>query len=152
MSLPEGLPEHINARSNLVCKLLKSLYGLKQSSRQWYLRLDKHLQLHDFKILESDVNIYIKREATSGFTIITIYVDDCIVVSNKLSLACQMKAIMQKEFEMADEGEIHYTLGNAIIRNRGQGWIYLHQEKYLTSKLVELQSYKYPFSNRNATK
>ena len=62
-----------------------------------------------------------------------------------------MKAILQIEFEMTDEGEIHYTLGNAIIQNRAQDWIYLHQEKYLAPKLAELQSYKYPISNKHAT-
>lgn len=38
---------------------------------------------------------------------------------------------------MLDEGDLHYTLGNAILRNRSEGWTIIHQQKYLTSKLKE---------------
>ncbi|KAG0600943.1 hypothetical protein M758_11G072600, partial [Ceratodon purpureus] len=38
---------------------------------------------------------------------------------------------------MSDEGELHFTLGNAILRNRSEGWTFIHQQKYLTSKLEE---------------
>jgi len=38
---------------------------------------------------------------------------------------------------MTDEGELHYTLGNTIIRNRQEGWIMIHQQKYLLNKLLE---------------
>jgi hypothetical protein len=44
---------------------------------------------------------------------------------------------------MYDEGEIHYTIGNAIIRNRQEGWLILHQHKYLTSKLQEFNMLNY---------
>ena len=84
MSLPDGLPTPSNPQ--LVCKLAKSLYGLKQSSRAWYQRLDSYLLLQGYTRLESDANIYIKRENDQGFTILTVYVDDCIVVSNKAAL------------------------------------------------------------------
>lgn len=135
MSLPDGLPTPSNPQ--LVCKLAKSLYGLKQSSRAWYQRLDSYLLLQGYTRLESDADIYIKRENDQGFTILIVYVDDCIVVSNKAALIQQIKDIMQQEFDMSDEGEIHYTIGNAIIRNRQEGWLILHQQNYLTSKLQE---------------
>jgi len=60
MSILEGLP--IPSSSNLVCKLGKSLYKLKQSSRAWYQRLGHYLLLHNFQRLVSDANIYIKKE------------------------------------------------------------------------------------------
>ena len=120
-----------------MCKLNKSLYGLKQSSRAWYQQLDQYLLLHQYHRLESNANIYIKREPDHGFTILTVYVDDCIIISTHVHLIQQVKDILHKEFDMSDEGEIHYILGNAIIRNRTQGWIILHQQKYLTNKLQE---------------
>jgi hypothetical protein len=52
-----------------------------------------------------------------GFTILTVYVDDCIVVSNKVSLIQLIKELLQKEIEMTGEEEIHYILSSAIIRN-----------------------------------
>jgi hypothetical protein len=75
------------------------------------------LTLQGFTRLKSDANIYIKREKDEGFTILTVYVDDCIIVSNNTTLIQQVKDILQHEFDMFDEGEIHYTLGNAITRN-----------------------------------
>ncbi len=42
------------------------------------------------------------------------------------------------KFEMSNESELHYTIGNVIIKNSTEGWIILHQTKYLTSKLQEL--------------
>ena len=122
MSLPEG----VIAPSNMVCKLIKSLYGLKQSSRAWYMRFDTYLLQQGFSRLEADANIYIKHDNDDGFTILTVYVDDCILVSNHISLIHKIKAILHTTFEMTDEGEIHYILGNSIIRNCHEGWTILH--------------------------
>lgn len=44
---------------------------------------------------------------------------------------------------MSDEGEICYTIGNAIIKNLQEGWLILHQHKYLTSKLQEFNMLNY---------
>ena len=87
--------------------------------------------------MELDANTYIKREPDHGFTILIVYVDDCIIVSTHVHLIQQVKDILHKKFDMSDEREIHYIFGNAIIRNQIQGWIILHQQKYLTNKLQE---------------
>lgn len=76
--------------------------------------------LQGFQRLESIVNIYIKKSDV-GFVILTIYVDDCILISNTLTLIEQIKFILQQEFNMSDDGEIHYTLGNAILHNHQKG-------------------------------
>lgn len=134
MQIPEGL--HPPPAPNIICKLLKSLYGLKQSSRAWYLRLDQYLISQGFTRLEADASIYIKRDESSGFIILTVYVDDCILTSNKLSLIKDLKLSLHSQFEMTDDGELHYTLGNAIIRNRQERWLIIHQQQYIKSKLI----------------
>jgi hypothetical protein len=78
------------------------------------------LILQGFQKLESDVNIYIKK-LDVGFVILTVYVDDCILINNTLPLIEQIKFILQQEFKMLDDGEIHYTLGNAILHNHQEG-------------------------------
>ena len=132
MSIPEGLL--IPSNSNLVCKLNKSLYVLKQFSRAWYQRLYQYLLLHKFQRLESNASIYVKKKADHAFLILTFYVDDCILVSNQLTLIQHIKKILQMEFNMSDEGELHFTFGNAILRNISEGWTIIHQQKCLTSK------------------
>lgn len=114
----EGLPIPFNPQ--IVCKILKSLYGLKQFSKAWCQCLDNYLILQGFQRLESDVNIYIKK-LNVGFVILTINVDDCIFISNTLTLIEQIKFILQQEFNMSDDGKNHYTLGNAILCNHQEG-------------------------------
>ncbi len=121
----ERLPIPLNP--HIICKLLKFLYGLKQSSRAWYQRLNNYFILQGFQILESNVNIYIKI-LDVGFFILIVYVDDCIFISNILTLIEQTKFILQQEFDMLDDGKIHYTLGNGILHNHKKGWTILHQE------------------------
>jgi hypothetical protein len=83
------------------------------------------LILQGFQRLESDLNIYIKK-LNVGFFILIIYVDDCILINNTLTLIEQIKFLLQEEFNMLDGGEIHYTLGNAIFRNNQEGRTILH--------------------------
>lgn len=66
-----------------------------------------------------------------------IYVDNCILVSNTITLIEHVETLLSKEFNMSYEGDIHYTLGNSILRNRQEGWTFIHQQKYLTNKLEE---------------
>lgn len=66
--------------------------------------------------MESDANIYIKI-LNIGFVILIVYVDDCVLINNTLTLIERTKFIFQQEFDMLDDGEIHYTLSNAIFHN-----------------------------------
>ena len=53
-------PKEYNQReSKIVCKLHKSLYGLKQSARQWNKKLYSVLNILGFKYVQSDNSIYI---------------------------------------------------------------------------------------------
>jgi len=63
-----------------------------------------------------------------GFVILIVYVDDYVFINNTLTLIKQTKFILQQEFDMLDDEEIHYTLGNAIFHNHQKGWTILHQE------------------------
>jgi hypothetical protein len=77
--LPSGSSEP------LVCKLDKSLPGLRQSSRAWYICLYNYLIAHGFSTTEADSNIYVKRYSTH-FILISIYIDDCIILSDTIQL------------------------------------------------------------------
>lgn len=57
---------------------------------------------------------------------------------NRLSLIFEIKSILLKEFDMIDEGPIHYCIGNQITRNGTKGWIFLSLSKYLTRSLTML--------------
>lgn len=70
MTVPEGLPNP----DSLVCKLEKSLYGLRQASRQWYAKLAMELNQQGFKHSHSDASLFIKWN-DKLITIAVIYVD-----------------------------------------------------------------------------
>jgi Reverse transcriptase (RNA-dependent DNA polymerase) len=69
--------------SNIMCKLNKSIYGLKQSSRAWYGKLSSYLISCNFKVSNVDHSLFSKR--TCNFTIIVlVYVDDIIITGNSM--------------------------------------------------------------------
>ena len=64
-----------------VCKLHKSLYGLKQSSRMWHYKLHTYLEAIGFRGLQAEPTLYIRKEHTN-FVIIGVYLDDLPIASN----------------------------------------------------------------------
>jgi Reverse transcriptase (RNA-dependent DNA polymerase) len=67
--------------SNLICRLKKSIYGLKQFSRAWYGKLNYFLFFCNFKVSDADSSLFIKHNC-NGTTIILVYVDDLIITEN----------------------------------------------------------------------
>jgi len=80
MSLPLGISVK---NPNTVCKLNKSLYGLKQATRKWYDKLTSVLIQHHYTQANSDHSLFIKQTGTS-YTILLVYVDDIILVGDSL--------------------------------------------------------------------
>ena len=81
MALPPGVSSN---KPNQVCKLHKSLYGLRQASRQWYEKLTTLLLSHNFKLAKGDHTLFIKKSDTS-ITALLIYVDDIILTGNNIT-------------------------------------------------------------------
>jgi hypothetical protein len=75
MSIPDGVQ---NSKPNQVCKLLKSLYGLKQASRKWYEKLTSLLVREGYKQSNSDYSLFTMSH-NNDFTVLLIYVDDIML-------------------------------------------------------------------------
>ena len=115
MAQPEGFakPEE----GHLVCKLERTIYGLKQSPRAWYERLHAHLQKNGFSRSNADHSVYVRRMG-GEFMIILVYVDDLILASNSKPMLQGFKNAMKEEFKMSDLGDAHHFLGLQLIRDR----------------------------------
>ncbi|KAJ9538813.1 hypothetical protein OSB04_031546 [Centaurea solstitialis] len=127
-------PEGFAINNNQVCKLNKSIYGLKQASRQWYKKFDTVMNSFGFEENKLDECIYSKTSGSS-FIFLILYVDDILLATNSKNLLQTTKAFLMKSFDMKDMGEAHYVLGIEIIRNRRIGTLGLSQKGYIEKVL-----------------
>ena len=74
MKQPEEFKQE--GKENLVCKLNRSIYGLKQSSRCWSIVLDKHFQSMNLIQSSADPCLY---KAKDKMTLVVVYVDDILM-------------------------------------------------------------------------
>ena len=113
MEQPEGFAKKGN--EHLVCKLKKSIYGLKQASRQWYIKFNNAITSFRFKENIVDQCIYLKVSG-SKFIFLILYVDDILLGSSDLGLLSKTKEYLSKNFHMVDMGEANYVIGIEIFR------------------------------------
>ncbi|GKE36741.1 putative zinc finger, CCHC-type containing protein [Tanacetum coccineum] len=115
MAQPKGFK--FKGQEHLVCKLKKSIYELKQASRQWYLKFDEVMKKHNFIKNQVDQCVYLKMSG-SNFIILVLYVDDIILASNNIDLLHESKCFLSRNFDMKDLSEASYAIGIEIRRDR----------------------------------
>jgi transposase InsO family protein len=133
MQQPTGF-EATGAQASLVCKLAKSLYGLKQAGRTWNQKIDDVLRSSGFTPLDADHCVY-RSEKGFSHIIVSLYVDDLLLFSNDLRALTAFKAAVSTRFDMKDLGEAKFVLGMEIIRDRAQRSIALSQASYTREML-----------------
>ncbi|XP_041999807.1 uncharacterized protein LOC121749289 [Salvia splendens] len=129
MNIPPGLLGEGGTPNGprMVCKLNKSLYGLKQASRQWYLKLTEVLAKFGLQQSASDHSFFLKNEDSVFFAVV-VYVDDLMAVTNKPEVMKSFKEFLSQFFKFKDLGHPKYFLGLEIARS-DQG-IMVSQRKY----------------------
>ncbi|XP_050891128.1 uncharacterized mitochondrial protein AtMg00810-like [Lathyrus oleraceus] len=133
MDLPPGfLPP--NSSSNTVCKLHKSLYGLKQASRQWFSKLSTALISLGYSHSYADHSLFTKLH-NSHFTALLVYVDDIVLTGDDLQEIHSVKRFLDSTFKIKDLGKLKYFLGLEVARST-QG-IFLNQRKYALELLED---------------
>ncbi|GJY40067.1 retrovirus-related pol polyprotein from transposon TNT 1-94 [Tanacetum coccineum] len=116
MLQPEGFKQ--KGKENLVCRLNKSLYGLKQVPRCWYKRFDSFIRSLEYNRLHVDPCAYFKRFGNNDFIILLLYVDDMLVVGPNKDRINKLKAQLARELEMKDLEPANKILGMQIHRDR----------------------------------
>ena len=115
----------------MVCSLKKSLYGLKQSPRQWYKRFDRFMFNQKYTSSQFDHCVYFRILADGSFIHLLLYVDDMLIACKSKVEINRLKAQLSREFEMKDLGEARKILGMEITRDRANGTVHLTQKQYL---------------------
>lgn len=82
MFQPDGYK--VKGKEKMVCKLQKSLYGLKQSSRQWYLNFNGFMKSVGYLRSEYDHYVYFKKLWNGSFIYLLLYVDDMLIASKNM--------------------------------------------------------------------
>jgi hypothetical protein len=111
MAQPEGFV--MEDKEHMRCKLKKSIYGLKQASRQWYLKFDEVIKKFGFIENQVDNCIYIKING-GMFIILVLYVDDILLACSDKNLLHETKGFLSSNFDMKDLNDASYVLGTKI--------------------------------------
>lgn len=133
MKLPPGFYEQDKSQGK-VCKLIKSLYGLKQASRQWFAQFSNALVEYGFQKSQNDHSLFTLVNG-SDFTALLVYVDDVIITGTSTSVIEDVKIFINKKFKIKDLGDLRFFLGFELVRST-KG-IFLHQRKYALELLEE---------------
>lgn len=88
----------------------KSLYDLRQASRQWYAKLFQALCIRGYSHSPNDHSLFIKRCSTS-IVLLAVYVDDIILTCDDLGKISSLKHFLDSQFNIKDLGILHYFLG-----------------------------------------
>ena len=127
-------PEYFNDGTGRVCALKKSIYGLKQASRVWNIKLSNVLITAGYVRSKLDPCIFFKL-IDSRKIFIAIYVDDVLYFTNCNQLKNELHFILTSNFKMKDLGVAEFCVGLHITRDRSNGTIYIDQSKYIEELL-----------------
>lgn len=128
MEQAEGFenPEKCDA----VYSLKRSIYGLKQSGRQWFKKLDRKLKELRLEPLSCDSCVYVQKQGES-ILIVVVYVDGLMIATNNIKNFEELKGNLTKEFQMKDLGKLHYCLGIEFNQDSKTKSIFMLQKKYI---------------------
>lgn len=133
MEMPEGFEQ-----PGMVCHLKKSLYGLKQSPRNWYRLVSTFLvDTLAFQATVSDPCLFWKKSRTGQLILLFLFVDDMQVAFDKSDEGewSEDHEKLWRRFNITDLGESKFMLGMRIRRDRSARTITLDQELYVTKAL-----------------
>ncbi|GJT50671.1 retrotransposon protein, putative, ty1-copia subclass [Tanacetum coccineum] len=128
MEQPKGFIDPNHPRK--VCKLQRSIYGLKQASRSWNKRFDEEIKKFGFHQNLDEPCVY-QKASGSNVIFLILYVDDIILMGNHIPSLQEVKTYLGKCFSMKDLGEAAFILGIKIYRDRSRRLIGLSQNAYL---------------------
>lgn len=100
-----------------VCKLNKSLYGLKQTSRQWFVKFFSVIKKIGYKQSKEDYSLFVESDGIS-FVVILVCMDDIILAGNVLMKIQELKDFLNSRFKLKGFRNLKYFLGIEVARSR----------------------------------
>jgi len=128
---PQGFEQFGPEGERLVCKMHKSLYGLKQSPHNWNAVIDAWMRNYGFESSKADPCVYIYRSSEESVLVILLWVDDLIIAGSDMRTITTFKKAISNRFKMKDLGELKWILGMQVTRDRAKGVIEITQQAYI---------------------
>ena len=94
----------VYGKENFVCKLKKSIYGIKQAPRQWYKKFESVMGEQGYKKTSSDHCVFVQKFSDNDSIILLLYVDDMLIVGKNTFKIDELKKELCKSFCMKDLG------------------------------------------------
>lgn len=120
-------PEGYGNGTSKICKLERSLYGLKQASRCWHERFTDFLKKFNLKATRSDPCVFTSNQRENTL-ILAIYIDDRLIAASNQATADALLTQLKREFDVT-KGIFSLFLGFQIERGV-DGSVFLHQSGY----------------------
>ena len=140
MRMPQGLPSKDGKNRPLICKLKRSLYGLKQAGRLWGALFSDYLVSWGFTRSTIDTCLFVYK--SDGKVLwCAIYVDDGLLADNDSELRDKFVKDLGKRFPTEDKGNLEWLLGVAVDRDRTKRTITLSQKLYVSDILSKYTEY-----------
>jgi hypothetical protein len=131
---PVGFEQRGKNGEELVCKLDKSLYGLKQSGRNWHNELKGFLINQGFKTAQYDSCLFTRKNGEK-MDLILVWVDDIIMCSDNEAFGDEFKKAVETRYKVSDFGELNWFLGMNITIDKEKKEIRVNQKRYINSLL-----------------
>ena len=130
MRQPQGFVQPGNEHK--VLRLKKSIYGLKQSPRNWYDTLKLFFIENHFRQIHTDPGAFVQKDENNNTVgVILVYVDDMVMAYKDLSVLEEMKKKIASRFDIKDLGECAWLLGIAVKQDRSDGTVTLNQQNFI---------------------
>ena len=97
-------------QKHMVCKLKRSIYGLKQASRSWNIRFDQAIKSFGFEHNLDEPCVY-KRHQDKVVMFLVLYVDDILLIGNDVGVMSSINVWLSSQFNMKDLSEANFILG-----------------------------------------
>ena len=133
MEQPQGYKE--SDKKRYVCKLFKSLYGLKKAGQKWHDALCKGLAEIGFRCSEADPAIFYAHQ-DNEIAVLACHVDNCTITGSSKALVQQYKDKLKQKYSLTDIGPANWLLGIKITRDLKAQMISLSQSSYIDSILT----------------
>nr|XP_016515974.1 PREDICTED: uncharacterized mitochondrial protein AtMg00810-like [Nicotiana tabacum] len=135
MRLPPGYSvTPLFSYGQLVCRLHKSLYGLRQASRQWYAMLSQALSSRGYHHSLNDYSLF-TRVSRDSIVVLADYMDYIILTGTNSAEISSLKSFLDAQFKIKDLGSLSYFLGIEVLYS--DSGVLLHQKKFGHYLLLE---------------